>query len=142
VRKQFSKEICQLKQRLEWCQAQSLETELQLQSQNVSKNCQICKDNGFLTNKCLIYEKEIADLNIENVEWQQNRDHINYCNGLLESDIQDKNHIIIELKEKIKLLQKGKFVDTTVIAQELYQFDKTDKGNYVQNTNVDTSTST
>lgn len=43
VKKQFSKEICQLKQRLEWCQVQSLELELQLQSQNVSKSCQICK---------------------------------------------------------------------------------------------------
>jgi hypothetical protein len=39
---------------------------------------------------------EIAELKIENVKWQQNRDDIRYCNGLLESDIQDKNHIIID----------------------------------------------
>ena len=65
VKNKLSKENCQLKQRLEWCQAQSLETELQLQSQNVSKSCQIFNDNAFLKNQCLIYEKEIADLNIE-----------------------------------------------------------------------------
>jgi FtsZ-binding cell division protein ZapB len=53
VRNKLSNENCQLKQRLEWCQAQSLETELQLQSQNVSKSCQLCKDNVFLKNKCL-----------------------------------------------------------------------------------------
>jgi hypothetical protein len=52
VKNKLSNEICQLKQRLEWCQAQSLETELQLQSQNVSKSCQLCKDNVFLQNKC------------------------------------------------------------------------------------------
>jgi hypothetical protein len=46
------------------------------------------------------------------------------------------------LKEKIKLLQKGKFVDTTVIAPGLYNLDKTDKGNYIQTTNDDPSTST
>ena len=115
---------------------------MQLQSQNVSKSCQLCKDIVFLKNKCLQYAKEIAELKIENVEWQQNRDDIRYYNGLLESDIQDKNHIIIDLKEKIKLLQKGKFVDTTVIAPGLYQLDKTTKGNVVQTTNVDNSTST
>jgi hypothetical protein len=142
VRKQFSKEIYQLKQRLDWYQAQSIETKLQLQSQNNSNSCQLCKNNESFKSLCLKYEKEIAYLKIENVEWQQNRDDIKYCNGLLESDIQDKNHIIIDLKEKIKLLQKGKFVDTTVIAPGLYQLDKTDKGNHVQYTNVDRSTST
>ena len=116
--------------------------ELQLQSQNVSKSCQICKDNAFFKNQCLIYEKEIADLKIENIEWQQNRDDIKYCSGLLESDIQDKKHIIIELKEKIKILQKGKFVDTTVIVPGMFKIDKTDKGNNAQNSNVSSSTST
>ena len=57
-------------------------------------------------------------------------------NGLLESEIQDKNHIIIDLKEKIKILEKGKMVDTTVIAPGMYKIDKTDKGKVVQNTNV------
>jgi hypothetical protein len=142
VRKQFSEENFQHKKRLDWCQAQSIEMELQLQSHNISNSCQLCKNIESFKSLCLKYEKEIADLKIENVEWQQNRDDIKYCNGLLESDIQDKNHIIIELNEKIKLLQKGKFVDTTVIAQGLYQLDKTDKGNFVQNTNVDNSTST
>ena len=53
-----------------------------------------------------------------------------------------KKHIIIELKEKIKLLEKGKFVDTTMIAPGLHQLDKTDKGNFIQNTDGDPSTST
>jgi hypothetical protein len=60
VRKQFSKEICQLKQKLDWCQAQSLETELQLQSQNVSNFCQFCNNNGSLKSLSLKYEKEVA----------------------------------------------------------------------------------
>jgi hypothetical protein len=115
---------------------------LQLQSQNVSKSCQICNNNEFFKNQCLKYEKEIAELKIENAEWQQDRDDIAYCNGKLESNIQDKNHIIIDLKEKIKLLEKGKFVDTTVIAQGLYQIDKTYRSNYAQNTNVNPLTST
>lgn len=46
------------------------------------------------------------------------------------------------MKEKIKLLQKGKFVDTNLIAPGLYKIDKTDKGNYIQTTNDDPSTST
>ena len=96
----------------------------------------------FYKNQCKALDKEIADLKIENVEWQQNRDHIKYCNGLLESDIQDKKHIIIDLKEKIKLLQKGKFVDTTVIALGMFQIDKTDKSNIAQSSNVSSSTST
>jgi FtsZ-binding cell division protein ZapB len=95
VRKQFSNENFQLKQSLDWCQAQSIEMELQLQSHNISNSCQLCKNLESFKSLCLKYEKEIADLEIENVEWQQNRDHIHYCNGLLESDIQDKNHIII-----------------------------------------------
>lgn len=115
---------------------------MQLQSQNVSKSCQICKNNASFKNKCLQYEKEIADLKIENAEWKQNRDDIAHCNGQLESDIQDKNHIIIDLKEKIKLLEKGKFIDSTVISPGMYQLDKNDRGKYVHNTNVDPSTST
>jgi hypothetical protein len=142
VTKQFSKEICQLKQRLEWCQAQSIQTELKLQSRNISNSCQLCKHNESLKNQCLKYEKEIADLKIKNVEWQQNRDDINYCNVKLESEIQDKNHIIIDLKKKIQLLEKGKFVDTTVIAPGLHKIDKTVKGNNIQTTNDDPSTST
>ena len=61
---------------------------------------------------------------------------------MLESDVQDKKHLIIDLKEKIKQLEKGKFVNTTVIAPGLFQINKTDKGNYIQTTNVDPSTST
>ena len=105
VTKQFSKEICLLKQRLEWCQAQSIDMELKFQSQNNSNSCQLCKNNESLKSLCLKYEKESADLKIENVEWQQNHEDIKYCNGVLDSNIQDKNHIIIDLKEKIKLLQ-------------------------------------
>ena len=37
--KRFSKKIYQLQQRLDWCQAQSAETELQLQSHNLSNSC-------------------------------------------------------------------------------------------------------
>lgn len=131
MKNKLSNEICLLKQKLDWCQAQSIETELQLRSKN-----------AFLKNKCFQYEKEIAELKIENVEWQQNRDDIRYCNGLLESDIQDKNHIIIDLKEKIKLLQKGKFVDTTVIAPGMFQIDRTNKGNHAKSSNVSSSNST
>ena len=115
---------------------------MQLQSHNISNSCQICKNNESLKSLCLKYEKEIADLKIINANWQENRNDLSYCNGKLESEIQDKNHIIIDLKEKIKLIQKGKMVDTTVIAPGMYQINKTDKGKVVQNTNVDNSTST
>jgi hypothetical protein len=142
VQTKLSKEIYQLKQRLEWCQAQSLKRELHLQSQNFSKTCQIRNDNELFKSQCLKYENEIAELKIENAEWQQNHDEIAYCNGKFESQIQDKNHIIIELKEKIKLLEKGKFVDTTVIAPGMYQIDKTDRENDIQTSNENPSTST
>jgi FtsZ-binding cell division protein ZapB len=68
VKNKLSNENCQLKQRFDWCQAQSLERELKLQSKNVSQSCQICKNNVSLQNQCLKLEKEIADLKIENVE--------------------------------------------------------------------------
>lgn len=100
------------------------------------------KNNESFKNKCLQYENEISKLQIDNAEWEQNQIDIAHCNRKLESQIQDKNHIIIDLKEKIKLLEKGKFIESTVIAPGLYQLDKTDKGNYVQNTNFDPSTST
>ena len=87
MRKRFSKEIYKLQKRLDWCQAQSAETKLKLQSHNLSNSCQLCKDDKSFKSLCLKYEKEIADLKIENIDWQQNRDHIQYCNGLLESDI-------------------------------------------------------
>ena len=87
VTKSFSKEIYQLQQRFDWCQAQSAETELQLQSHYLSNSCQLCKNDESFKSLCLKYEKEIADLKNENVEWQQNSDDIKYCNGLLESDI-------------------------------------------------------
>jgi hypothetical protein len=87
VKNKLSKEICQLKQRLEWCQAQSLELELQLQSQNVSNSCQICKNNESFKNQCLQYEKEIAKLQIDNAEWEHNRIDIAHCNRKLESQI-------------------------------------------------------
>jgi hypothetical protein len=90
VQTKLSNEICQLKQRLEWCQAQSIKRELQLQSQNVSKSCQNCNNNEFFKNQCLTYEMEIADLKIENAEWQQNRNDVAYWNRKLESDIQEK----------------------------------------------------
>jgi replicative DNA helicase len=90
----------------------------------------------------LALEKEIADLKRENIEWQQNSVDLKYCMGLLESDIQDMKHIISDLKEKIKLLHKGKFVDTTVIVSGFHKLDKTTKGNFIQTTNDDPSTST
>ena len=80
---------------------------MQLQNQNVSKSCQSCKNTESFKSLCLKYEKEIAELKIENAEWQKNRDDIAHFNRRLESQIQDKKHIIIELKEKIKLLEKG-----------------------------------
>jgi hypothetical protein len=92
VCKQFSNESFLLKKQLDWCQAQSIEMELQLQSHNISNSCQLCKNLESFKSLCLKYEKEIADLKIENIEWQQNRDNIKYCNGLLESDIQDKKN--------------------------------------------------
>jgi hypothetical protein len=141
VRKQFSNENVQLKQRLDWCQAQSIAMELQLQSHKISNSCQLCKNLESFKSLCLKYEKEIEYLKSENIEWQQNSVDFKYVRGLLESDNQDKKHIIIELKEKIKLLQKGKFVDTTMIAPGFYELDKTDKGNYIQTTNDDPSTS-
>jgi hypothetical protein len=114
--------------------------ELQLQSHKISNSCQLCKNLESFKSLCLKYEKEIAFLKNENEEWQQNSVDYKYCIGLLESEIQDKKHIIIDFKEKIKLLQKGKFVDTTVIAPGMYELNK--KGNYIQTTNDDPSTST
>ena len=116
MQNKLSNEILQLNQKLQWCQTQSLNFELPLQNQNVSKNCQNCNDNEVFKNQLLQYKKEIEDWKVENAEWQQNRDDIAHFNRRLESQIQDKKHIIIELKEKIKLLEKGKFVDTIVIA--------------------------
>jgi hypothetical protein len=140
VCKQFSKERFQLIKRLDWCQSQTNAMELQLQNHEISNSCQLCKTLESVQSLCLKYEKEIAFLKKENTEWQQNSVDYKYCIGLLESEIQDKNHIIIDFKEKIKLLQKGKFVDTTVIAPGMYKLNK--KGNYIQTTNDDPSTST
>jgi hypothetical protein len=66
VCKQFSNESFQLKKQLDWCQAQSIEMELQLQSHNISNSCQLCKNLESFKSLCLKYEKEIADLKIEN----------------------------------------------------------------------------
>jgi hypothetical protein len=40
----------------------------------------------------------ITELKVENAEWQKYRIDMTHCNGLLESDIHDKKHIIIDLK--------------------------------------------
>jgi FtsZ-binding cell division protein ZapB len=140
VCKQFSKESLQLRKTLDLYEAKSMALELQLQSPKTSYSCQLCKNLESFKSLCLKYEKEIEFLKKENAEWQQNSVDFKYCIGLLESEIQDKKHIIIEFKEKIKLLQKGKFVDTTVIAPGMYKLNK--KGNYIQTTNDDPSTST
>ena len=57
VTNNLSNENFQVKQRLDWCQTQSVARELEIQNK---------------------FEKEIDDLKIKNVEWQQNRDHIKY----------------------------------------------------------------
>ena len=57
---QFSKENLQLKGTLDLCQAKSIEMELKLQNNKISKSCKLCKN----------LEKKIADLKIEVLEWQ------------------------------------------------------------------------
>jgi hypothetical protein len=140
VCKQFSKESLQLRKTLDLYEAQSMSLELQLQSHKISNSCQLCKNLESFKSLCLKYEKEIEFLKNENAEWQQNSVDFKYCIGLLESEIQDKKHIIIDFKENIKLLQKGKFIDTTVIAPGMFALNK--KGNYIQTTNDDPFTST
>jgi cytochrome c553 len=140
VCKQFSNESLQLRKTLDLYEARSMALELQIQSHNISKSCQLCKKLESFKSLCLKYEKEIEFLKKENAEWEQNSVDFKYCIGLLESEIQDKKHIIIDFKEKIKLLEKGQFVDTTVIAPGMYELNK--KGNYIQTTNDDPSTST
>lgn len=120
VCKQFSRESVQLRKTLDLYEAKSMAMELQLQSHKISNSCQLYKNLESFKSLCLKYEKEIEFLKKENEEWQQNSVDYKYCIGLLESEIQDKKHIIIDFKEKIKLLQKGKFVDTTVIAPGMY----------------------
>jgi hypothetical protein len=90
VCKQFSKESFQLKQTLDLYEAHSIEMELQLQSHKISNSCQLCKNLESFKSLCLKYEKEITDLKVENAEWQKYRIDMTHCNGLLESDIQDK----------------------------------------------------
>ena len=90
---QFSKENLQLKRTLDLCQAKSIKMELKIHDYKESLKH---------------LEKQIADLKIEVNDWRQNRNDIKYENGLLESDIQDQKHLIIDLKEKIKQLEKRK----------------------------------
>ena len=141
VKNKLSNEICQLNQKLQWCQNQSLNFELQLQSQIVSNKCHNCNENELLQKQVSQYEKEIEALNVEKLEWQQDQIDDFYQNKSLASDIQDQNHIIIELKEKIKILEKGKFVSKNVIAPGMYKMD-INTSEHSQITNLEPSTST
>ena len=125
VKTKFLNDICQLNQKLQWCQKQSLDFELQLQSQNASKECQKCTENVILQSQLWKYVKEIDALKVETLEWQQTHIDSYHKNRSLASDLQDQNHIIIELKEKINVLEKGKFVSTQVLAPGLYKIDRT-----------------
>ena len=61
VQRKFSNEILQLNQKLQWCQTQSLDFELQLQNQNVSKSCQNCNDNEVFKNQLLIIKWKLRN---------------------------------------------------------------------------------
>ena len=84
-------EIDKLNQKLQWCQKQSLDFELQLQSQNVSNVCQKCNEHELLQNQISTYVKEIEALNVEKLEWQ--KDHFNDYdkNKRLGAELQEKN---------------------------------------------------
>ncbi|PWA92696.1 hypothetical protein CTI12_AA075180 [Artemisia annua] len=140
VQNKLSNEISQLNKKLEWCQNQSLDFELELQSLKTSTTFQ--NENEELKSKISKYEKEIAELQEVTDFWQKSRDEYFYSNRKLDSEIQDKMHIIIELKEKIRKLEKGKSVNTNVIAPGMYSLDITNIAQHTKKSNLDPSTST
>ena len=103
VRQNLLDENFQLNKKLEWCQNQSLVFELELQNLKSSKS--FSNENKELKSQISKYEKDIAELQEETDYWQKSRDEYFYLNRKLDSTIQDKSHIIIDLKEKIRKLE-------------------------------------
>ena len=128
VKKNLSNEIFKLNKKVDFCQTERHALELKLhalKSETTSSN----------------FSNESSDLQSQIDELLQERDNFIYNDRKLESIIQDKNHIIIELKEKLKALNKGKAVNTNVIAPGMYKVDKHTTKPISSNSNLVASTS-
>lgn len=64
-----------------------------------------------------------------------------YNDRKLDSIIQDKSHIIIELKEKVKTLEKGKIGNSSVTAPGINKVDKNNSKPLCKTSNLNASTS-
>ena len=142
VKNEFLSEIEKLNQKLQWCQKQSLDFQLKMQHQKESYVCQQCKENDFLKIQLSKYVKEIEAFKVEKLEWE--KDHFNDYdkNKRLGAELQEKIHVITELKEKIKSLENGKISSKQVLASGLNKPYKTTSPSPTQTSNLNASTST
>ena len=139
VRQNLLNENFQLNKKLEWCQNQSLVFELELQNLKSLKS--FSNDNEELKSQISKYEKDIAELQEETDYWQKSRDEYFYLNRKLDSTIQDKSHIIIDLKEKIRKLETEKSANTKLVASGKHRTDNTSKDTIILDSNMGSSTS-